>query len=225
MPEFYNRAIQLTQRLALKPWLRGVNRKQVLDVGCGVGRWSRYLAGQGAWVTGVDLSTTMVEEATRRAATEGLGVRCRFLAQDLSELNVGRKFQFIVGVTVLQHILDEDRLRSAIRRLADHLAPDGRMVLIEAAPTRPNTRCDSAIFRARPLDSYLNIFAESGLVLENMTGVDPTPLKTQFLPYYRSLPRPLALVGLAAVTALSLPLDAIFGRRWVDQSWHKLFVL
>ena len=32
---------------------------RVLDVGCGVGRWSRRLAKRGAQVTGIDLSPTM----------------------------------------------------------------------------------------------------------------------------------------------------------------------
>lgn len=225
MPAFYNRAIQLTQRLALQPWLKDVAGQQVLDVGCGVGRWSRLMAAEGAWVTGVDLSPTMVAEATRRAAAEGLGERCKFLVQDLSELNTGSRYHLVLGVTVLQHILDGDRLRSTIRRLAKHLQPGGRMVLLEAAPTRSNRRCDSAIFQARSVDTYLTIFAEYGLRPKVITGVDPTPLKPLFLPYYGRLPKPLALLGLAAATTLSVPVDALLGRRLVARSWHKLFVL
>src|SRR5215831_3684824 len=68
MPEFYNRAIQLEQQLALRPWLRVAPGTRVLDVGCGVGRWSRLLAARGAVVTGVDLSPTMIDQARRRAA-------------------------------------------------------------------------------------------------------------------------------------------------------------
>ena len=57
-----------------------------------------------------------------------------------------------------------------------------------------------------------------------MTGVDPMPFKTQFLPYYRRLPKPVALAGLAVATGLSLPIDALFGRRLAQRSWHKLLV-
>jgi hypothetical protein len=39
MPEFYNRAIQLEQRLALRPWLNLAPGTRVLDVGCGVACW------------------------------------------------------------------------------------------------------------------------------------------------------------------------------------------
>ena len=63
MPEFYNRVIDWEQRLALAPWLRVPAATRVLDVGCGVGRWSRLLAGRGADVLGVDLSPTMIAQA------------------------------------------------------------------------------------------------------------------------------------------------------------------
>src|SRR5580704_9264608 len=84
MPEFYNRAIHLEQHLALAPWLKVRAGTRVLDVGCGVGRWSRLLAARGAEVTGIDLSPTMIAQAQRRATAEGVGDRCRFLVQDLS---------------------------------------------------------------------------------------------------------------------------------------------
>src|ERR1700750_3375535 len=72
MPEFYNRTIQLEQRLALRPWLNVAPGTRVLDVGCGVGRWSRMLAARGAHVTGVDLSPTMIKQERHRAARGGL---------------------------------------------------------------------------------------------------------------------------------------------------------
>src|SRR5579862_2812059 len=76
MPEFYNLAIHMEQRLALDPWLKASTGTTILDVGCGVGRWSRMLAARGAQVTGVDLSPTMIAEARQRATREGVADRC-----------------------------------------------------------------------------------------------------------------------------------------------------
>jgi 2-polyprenyl-3-methyl-5-hydroxy-6-metoxy-1,4-benzoquinol methylase len=225
MPGFYNGAIHLSQRLALMPWFRVAPGTAVLDVGCGVGRWSRILARRGAVVTGVDLSPTMVDEARRRIEAEGLGSRCRFQQHDLASLDLGRTFGLVLGVTVLQHIVDRGRLRAAVERIAQHLERGGRCVLVESAPTRATDRCDRATFRARAQGEYQSLFAAAGLRCTAVTGVDPAPFKIWLLPHYRRLPAPIAVSLLAAVTAASLPIDVLLGRRWVGASWHKLFVL
>lgn len=225
MPAFYNRFIQHSQRLALARWLRVAPGTTALDVGCGVGRWSRHLAAQGARVTGVDISATMVDEARRRAADAGVGARCHFEVGDLASLHTGRQFQLIVGVTVLQHILDPAALRRAIANLARHLAPGGRMVVLEAAPTRRVGRCDTPIFTARDAPFYRAAFEAAGLRVDAVTGVDPAPFKTLLLPHYGRLPRPVGTAALAMAVALSWPFDALFGRAAARASWHKVFVL
>lgn len=225
MPEFYNRMIHWSQHLALRPWLDIAPGTRVLDVGCGVGRWSTLLAGRGGVVTGIDLSPTMIDEAKRRAESKGVSDRCRFLVQDLAHLDAGEQFDLIIGVTVLQHILDPEALRSAVRRMADHLAPGGRMVLLEAAPASIAEHCDTTVFRARQRHVYLDLFAQSGFELRAISGVDPAPFKTWLLPHLRRLPRSLAISAVAAVTLLSTPIDVMFGRLAVRRSWHAVFVL
>ncbi|MDP9007337.1 MAG: class I SAM-dependent methyltransferase [Pseudomonadota bacterium] len=225
MPEFYNRAIHLEQRLALKPWLQVKAGTRILDVGCGVGRWSRLLAARGANVLGVDLSPTMIEQAQQRAASEGVADRCRFQVQDLSNLSVGEHFDLVLGVTVLQHILDPGALRTAFAAMTDHLAPGGRMILLEAAPTAVMKHCDSTVFTARHRDVYVDMIRDCGLELRALSGVDPAPFRTQLLPYVRKLPAKMSLGLLALATALSLPINALFGRHAVNHSWHAVFIL
>lgn len=225
MPEFYNRMIHYCQRLALEPWFDVAPGTRVLDVGCGVGRWSSLLARRGALVTGMDLSPTMVEQAARRAHADGVAPLCRFLVQDLAHLDAGESFDFVLGVTVLQHILDPEALRAAVLRMSEHLAPGGRMVLLEAAPVRVAKHCDTTVFRARQRSVYLQLFAQAGLELRAISGVDPAPFKTWLLPHLRRLPRPLAISAVALATLLSAPVDVVFGRRAINRSWHAVFVL
>lgn len=225
MPEFYNRMIHFSQRLALAPWFQVGPGTRVLDVGCGVGRWSRLLASRGALVTGVDLSPTMIAQSRRRTAEAGLSSRCRFLVQDSAVLDAGGTFDLVLGVTVLQHILDPIALRAAVQRMADHLAAAGRMILLEAAPTYIAGSCDTRVFRARQRRDYLQLFSECGLRVYAITGVDPAPFKTWLVPHLPKLPRPLCVAALAFATALSAPIDALFGRLAVERSWHAVFVL
>ncbi|MGA7537298.1 MAG: class I SAM-dependent methyltransferase [Steroidobacteraceae bacterium] len=225
MPRFYNRLIHFCQRRALEPWLKTAPGTRVLDVGCGVGRWSRMLAARGACVTGVDLSPTMIAEAERRAAASGLASRCRFIVQDSAALEIEGSFDLILCITMLQHMLDAGALRAALGRMARHLAPQGRLVVLEAAPARVANRCNTSVFTARHRAVYLGLFRECGLRLHALSGVDPAPFKMWLLPHLQRLPRPLRVVTLALATALSAPLDALCGRRLAERSWHAVFVL
>ncbi|MDQ6803040.1 MAG: class I SAM-dependent methyltransferase [Acidobacteriota bacterium] len=212
MPSFYNGAIHLTQYLALSRHLRFKGGESLLDVGCGVGRWSRLAARRGARVTGIDLSPSMIA-----------GLPSSFMVADIVTLNIDYKFDKILTVTVLQHILDGARLQQAVDNIARHLKPDGRAILLESAPTRRNASCDTPVFRARTADEYLAAFEKARLRVMKVTGVDPVPLKTMLLPHYRRMP--LRRIALFAATALSLPIDALLGRVLTRASWHKVFVL
>jgi SAM-dependent methyltransferase len=225
MPEFYNRAIDWEQRQALAPWLDIAPGTRVLDVGCGIGRWSRLIATRGAHVVGVDLSSTMIAEAQRRAIDDGVQQRCRFQVGDLSRLDLGEQFDLVLGVTVLQHIVDPTALRAALLAMTAHLAPGGRMILLEAAPASVAQRCDSSVFRARHRVQYLELISGCGLTIYALTGVDPAPFRRRLVPHVRGLPKRLALGLLAIATALSIPINAPFGRRAVKYSWHAVFVV
>jgi SAM-dependent methyltransferase len=223
MPEFYNRIIDWEQRLALDPWLHLHAGTRVLDVGCGVGRWSRLLAARGAEVLGVDLSPTMIAEARRRAADAR--TQCRFAVADASRLELGEQFDLVLGVTVLQHILDAALLEAALAAMAAHLAPGGRMVLLEAAPARGVDKCNTSVFVARPRQRYLELMRRCGLEIRMITGVDPAPFRRDLLPHLPRLPRAASLALLLLASAASLPIDALIGRRAVERSWHAVFVL
>jgi 2-polyprenyl-3-methyl-5-hydroxy-6-metoxy-1,4-benzoquinol methylase len=224
MPAFYNRYIDICQRRALAPWLRKPARSAgaTLDVGCGIGRWSLELARLGHDVTAVDLSPRMIERAQARAREAG--VACRFAVGDAAGLALGRTFDLILCVTVLQHIMDPAAAESAIARLAAHLSPSGELVLLEAAPFLATTRCDTAAFRARTTEWYAEALQRAGLRLTARHGVDPTPFKSWLLPVYQRLPAPLRLTALALTTAISLPLDWALGDALARHSWHAVLV-
>jgi len=221
MPAFYNGYIHLTQELALAPHLRVAAGTEVLDLGCGIGRWSRKLARRGARVVGVDLSESMIGEARRRSA----GSRIDYRVADVRALDLGRTFDVVLAVTVLQHILDDGEFARAAKNVARHVAPGGRAVLLEAAPSRPSPARDTHVFRARTEAQYLAALGAAGLRAVTIAGVDPAPFKQRVLPRYRSMPRLAAGAAILAATMLSLPWDVLLGRRLVRASWHKVFLL
>ena len=221
MPAFYRRTLDLEQRRALDAFLRPRQGERFLDVGCGEGRWSLVLGSRGASVVGVDRSPARVRKARRRAAEDGLGARCRFEVADLPSLDLGERFDSILVVNVLEGIQEPERLFEAVLRLRSHLLPQGRLILLEAAPSRP----ESDPVEGRGFESYLQLFRDTSLRLVGLRGVDPARFRNLLAPYCLKLPRPLAAVSLAALTALSLPVDLLLGRLLTGASWHKVFVL
>jgi 2-polyprenyl-3-methyl-5-hydroxy-6-metoxy-1,4-benzoquinol methylase len=225
MPAFYNWSIDLTQRKALRPLIDAVRAgDRVLDYGCGVGRWSRALARRGATVTGVDFSGAMLAQARARTAAAGLAPFCDFVESDVTALELGRRFDIVIGVTVLQHVLGEDRLRAAANRLAQHLEPGGRLIMLEAAPCEPRACAETETFRVRTLKAYVAAIEAAGLTIEAIRGVDPLPFKLWVVPRFRRWPRPFAIAALLIATLCSLPLDLLLAHRLRERSWHKILV-
>jgi malonyl-CoA O-methyltransferase len=76
----------------------------VLDLGCGTGRHTVWLADAGAVVTAVDFSEGMLAEARRKAA----GANVRFLAHDLHQPLPfpSGTFDLVVSGLVLEHLRD-----------------------------------------------------------------------------------------------------------------------
>src|SRR5262245_9321753 len=92
--------------------LGDVANLRVLDVGCGTGRWSITLAKMGSIVTGIDISSRMIELAKERALRNEIR-NITFLNTTAEELDYRDCFDLALSSTVLQHITDDKRLELA----------------------------------------------------------------------------------------------------------------
>lgn len=69
---------------AMKRLMGDVGGKKILDAGCGFGYYSIYCARQGADVTGIDISETMIALAKKEA--DEAGVQIEFMIQNITEM-------------------------------------------------------------------------------------------------------------------------------------------
>ena len=90
---------------------------RVLDIGCGMGNYSRYLAGRGFAATGVDASPSAIA-AARRLAEES-GVEANLLVADMTGdvSHLPGPFDFVFEWMVLHHILGPERQRYKLNLL------------------------------------------------------------------------------------------------------------
>jgi ubiquinone/menaquinone biosynthesis C-methylase UbiE len=103
--------------------------KTVLEVGCGVGMLTSYLAEKYQWhITGVDLDPEQIESArTRHGENEHL----RFWEADATELPFGKdEFDMVLSFDVLHHIPRWDK---AIAEMDRALKPEGVCILHDLA--------------------------------------------------------------------------------------------
>lgn len=114
--------------------LGDVRGRRVLDLGCGYGETSAYLALQGARVDAVDISPRMLEVARRLAARFGVAELIAFHVAPGEQLPfLDESFDAVFGHDVLHH-LDLDRAGHEVRRV---LVPGGRAVFVEPLGHNP----------------------------------------------------------------------------------------
>lgn len=115
--------------------------RQVLDVGCGVGHWSRTLAPflpPDASIVGIDREPDWVEEATRRSSSLDGSRTFRFLQGIAERLPFpDDSFDLVTCQTVLMHVADPAAVLRAMMRV---LRPGGRVAVAE-----PNNAIQSVV--------------------------------------------------------------------------------
>ncbi|MGD0542067.1 MAG: class I SAM-dependent methyltransferase [Tepidisphaeraceae bacterium] len=128
-----------------------VSGGKVLDVGAGSGRWIRFFTRNftPASLMGVDFTQASIELLKRRYG-DVPRIKTAFRTADLTDpsLDLGEKFDLINVMNVLFHIPEPDRFTVAMKNLANHLAPGGRVVTTEYMP-RQTMRTNWMLVRSR----------------------------------------------------------------------------
>jgi SAM-dependent methyltransferase len=116
-------------------------RAQVLDIGCGPGWLSEFLARCGYSVTGVDISPDMVEIARDRVAAigeigPGIEVQAEFHAMPVRQMPWSSRFDAAILYDTMHHFDDEFETLAVIRRT---LVPGGQLFIHEGVLPPPGS--------------------------------------------------------------------------------------
>ena len=111
----------------------------VLDLGCGTGWTSLFLAKAGYWVTGIDISEDMIRVANELREAEKVEA-VRFMMYDYEKFGLGGAFDSALFFDALHHSEDETAAIAAVHKA---LKPGGVCVVSE--PGKGHERSPEAI--------------------------------------------------------------------------------
>lgn len=137
---------------------------KVLDIGAGAGNWCRWIAGKGAEVTGIDISSHMIDIATglSRNISNTAYRHCAIEDADFASGN----FDLVISITVLQHITKEAVFARAIENIVRMLKPGGRICCIEYSPkSKPENIAAADYMVYRSQQEWIDSFKNAGCVL------------------------------------------------------------
>ena len=101
-----------------------INFKNYLDIACGTGNVTKRLAKNFNESFAIDLSEDMLREAFEKFKKEK--VKCKILCQDMTNLNLNRKFDLITCVLdSSNYIIEESKFIDYIKSVKNHLNDEG----------------------------------------------------------------------------------------------------
>ncbi len=174
--------------------------RAAVDIGCGEGRWTRYLAAIGWHTTGVDRSGPLVA-AAREAHPDGNYAVAEATALPLADASV----DLALCVNVLMHVVELD---AAVAELVRVLRPGGAAVIGLVHPVAEAGTFDEerdelrlsgyfaveehpvplghghVVHQHRTIEQYVRAFLGAGLVLDDLREV---PGRTGSTPRYLDL--------------------------------------
>jgi SAM-dependent methyltransferase len=140
---------------------------EVVDAGCGTGRYACELASRGFRVLGFDSSPEMVEMARERTAA--VADKLEFSAGDLTSFKYPRQFRAILCRGVLNDLLTDNDRQEVAGRFAELLAPGGVLLLDVRDWLKTVDR-----YRARPRATQaINLAGGGRLTFQSETTLDP----------------------------------------------------
>ena len=163
------------------PWDTGVTPPEVvalveggkvppgraLDLGCGTGTNSIYLARHGWEVVGVDFSTVAIRRAKRRARRAG--VDCRFYRADVTDLSFLKgPFDLALDIGCL-HGLPSEGMERYATELARLVRPGGLYLLYAFTP-----HPERPVPRGIPPERVRALFAPDFALERQEGGADPS---------------------------------------------------
>jgi ubiquinone/menaquinone biosynthesis C-methylase UbiE len=167
-PPWFNRFYARYQLRAVTRMLGGLPLAgtRALDVGCGSGRWTRWLAQRGADPVGVDPTAAMLQTA-RQLSPALTFERMSATTIDFPE----NTFDLVMAVTVIQHLRPPEQ-EEAAAAMCRVLRPGGHLFVFDLIDTRDPGR----VVFPRSAEAWIELYRRHDMTLVRWEGQEYVPL-------------------------------------------------
>lgn len=169
--KFRNRILNKIMETRLKPILINYKNNFILEIGVGIGRWTKIISEDNTTV-GIDISRSMVQRTKKNVNPN----KCSLVVADSSYLPFKPEiFDVIISITVIQHILkyeDFSRAISEISRCSKNL-----VVIVEEMWSKNTVQIQAIHYpiRISSVNNYKKLFYSQGFNIKLFNGLTFTP--------------------------------------------------
>lgn len=190
-----------------------LEQKRVLDLGCGIGRLTLWMARRAQYVTGVDISEEMIRVAWNAAASQGLR-NVAFQVYDGTVLLYGdSSFDVIVCAGVLKYIVNDEDFSRIIGEMSRTVICGGQIAVIDefdySGPVKLSSEEElGGLSVLRHPAYYISLFQARGIELVEQSSIN----QHRFRETVTKLPLGRFIAARPLVDRVMAPVDV-----WVDQ--------
>ena len=197
----------------------------VLDLGCGVGRFTFRLANLCKDVYGVDSSNGAIKICKRKAMDNAFS-NAKFEVMDVRELNFDDEtFDWVLSVTCLQHVTNETDLITSIQEVLRVTKKNGKVILLECTS---DERKDEFVVTL-PRKKWFKNIKNAGGRIEDWYGVD-IPFLRRIIFLGLSLTRKIKIERLRksieyGLICLLKPFEYTIPKILKNRSWYTVVII
>ena len=148
-------------------FLKDLNGKKILDLGCGIGKEENYISEKGFDIIGIDFAENIIKEAETKYPN------CKFEVMDLTNLNFpSNYFDGLLFINTLFHI-PKGKLDQTFKGLSNVLKTTGKMLMIfqegeiESFQEEPLKKGNYVYMQEYPFDYIKNILTSYNFEIYN----------------------------------------------------------
>ncbi len=191
--------------------LAPLNGLSLLDVGCGDGKFSRYMAERGAEVTGIDSSEGMI--AAANAISRSHTLRYIHVSDRHGIASLHQQFDIITANFLTCTIHKRELLKELFQDMYDALGDGGRIILLNANWEQGNGK-NFISYRLKKYDQLI-----SGMDVEvHLKGPEPITVHDTFWSKqeYISLLNEIGFVDITSIESCA----GDDSYHWIDEKTH-----